>query len=111
MVDRLTGRQRFWFEHLERARASGETLKAYAQAQGISLSRLYNASSRLTRSDLPKDKASSGKKLSRAAFVPVRLSATAPRTWRLRHPSGWVLESEGMPDPQWLRDLCERGAV
>lgn len=92
-------RQRFWLEHVEAARRSGQGLKQYAKAHGLSVSSLYNAAS-VSRRAKPKRASSS-------AFVPVRIEApaVAPIRCRLQHTAGWQLELERLPDPKWLREL------
>jgi len=43
----LSPRQAFWLEHLQRCTELGQTLSAYAAAQGLSLGALYEAKRRL----------------------------------------------------------------
>ena len=45
----LTARQRFWVDHLRHCARSGQSLKAYATAQGLDIGALYEAKSRLKR--------------------------------------------------------------
>ena len=42
----LRPREQFWLDHLRTARKQGQTLKAYAQAHGLSVSALYTAHNR-----------------------------------------------------------------
>ena len=42
-------REQFWLDHLRACRERGQTLKAYAYAQGLSVSTLYSARSALRR--------------------------------------------------------------
>ena len=109
MMKKLTQRQRFWLAHVRRATQSGQTLKAYAEAQGISLSALYEASSKRSRGGIVdgEEAAASGKPS--AAFVPVNVTNTGTMACRLTHDSGWVLECERLPDPDWLIALWQRG--
>jgi hypothetical protein len=109
MTEALTERQRFWLEHVRRARESGQTLKAYARAQSISVSGLYAASSRFAR---PRDVRGVPAKARgpHSAFVAVRLAAGVA-SCRLRHPSGWVLELERLPEPDWLATLLARAGA
>lgn len=108
MAKELTKRQRYWLDQIRRATESGKTLKAYAECQGISPGVLYNAKSRLIkngawtpREELP---------VSDPAFVPVRIEPAPERpAFRLRHPSGWILECDYWPDPEWLLALVRRG--
>ncbi len=49
MTGALTDRERYWLEHLRRAEVAGQTLAAYAAAQGLKVGALYEAKSRLKR--------------------------------------------------------------
>jgi hypothetical protein len=102
MTDILTERQRFWSEHLRRARESGRTLKAYATAHALSVQSLYAASRRER-----KDRGATRSR-AREAFVAVALAP--PPGVRLTHPSGVVLELDRLPDPGWLAALLATGA-
>ena len=77
----LTERQRFWLEHL---RACGVgSLKAYAEANGLSVSALYEAKSRFKRLGLL-----GPAKTSRFT----RVEAAAPTLCRVRLPNGVFVE-------------------
>jgi hypothetical protein len=103
MKKELTERQRGWLIHLERARESGGTLKAYAQAHGISAGSLYEAKSRLTRAGFSRGAAVKSPR-ARAAFVPAHITPahSTGAVCRLTHASGWVLECAALPAPAWL---------
>ncbi len=104
-----TERQRWWLAQLQRARDSGQTLKAYAQSHGISLYSRYDAKSRLTRAGLWRDVTFKPTRAS-TAFVPVQIEPARPTAWvcRLTHTSGGVVECAQLPDPAWLRALRKR---
>ena len=78
----LRPRERFWLDHLRAARQQGQTLKAYAQAQGLSVSALYSARSTLKRHGVLDEPAPA------PTFVPVRLppppAGAAFRVYRKR---------------------------
>lgn len=104
MAEELTKRQRYWLEHIRRASKSGKTLKAYAKSRRLSVGMLYNVKSELTRAGiLPGPESPT----TAPAFVPVRIEPTPPprSVIRLTHPSGWLLECEGWPEPAWLEAL------
>jgi len=79
----LTERQRFWLEHL---RACGDSsLKAYAEAHGLSLGALYEAKSRFRRLGLL-----GPAKTSR--FTRVEAGSAPPTLCRVRLPNGVFVE-------------------
>jgi hypothetical protein len=45
-------------------------------------------------------------------FAPVRIqpSASPISACRIRHPSGWVIECDGVPPAQWLSDVLAGAA-
>ena len=110
MAEELTERQRYWLEHIRRASESGKTLKAYAKSRRLSVGMLYNVKSELTRAGILPCLDSP---TAAPAFVPVRIEPTTlPRTvCRLTHPSGWLLECEGWPEPAWLKSLVHGTSV
>lgn len=90
-------RREFWFEHLRRCQEEGLTLKAYAQREGLTLSVLYGWSRRYKQQHgIP----------GQFARVALSTSNTASR-YRLRFPSGLVLEWEGSVDTGELGRLLD----
>ena len=69
-------RERFWLDHLRTARRQGQTLKAYAQAHGLSVSALYTARSTLKRRGVLSEPAASAPTLVEA-LLPTRLDPAA----------------------------------
>ena len=55
-LTRLRPREQFWIDHLRTARQQGQTLKAYAQTHGLSVSALYTARSTLKRRGVVSDR-------------------------------------------------------
>ncbi len=80
-------RERFWLDHLRTARQQGLTLKAYAQAHGLSVSALYTARSTLKRRGVLSEPAPAP-----PTFVPVRLCPPAGAAFRVHLPNGVVVE-------------------
>ena len=74
-------REQFWLDHLRTARQQGQTLKAYAQAHGLSVSALYTARSTLKRRGVLSEPAASAPTL-----VPVRIPPPAGAAFRV-HPA------------------------
>ena len=66
---RLRPREQFWLDHLRADRQQRQTLKAYAQTHGLSLSALYTARSTLKRRGALREPATAA-----PTFVPVRIA-------------------------------------
>jgi hypothetical protein len=95
---RLTARQREWLGHLRAAERAGETIKAYAAREGLSVQSLYQAGKRLRCRGVLQPRIRRRHPLSATGFVKVE-PPTARRevgaAWRLRLPSGVVFECSG----------------
>jgi hypothetical protein len=114
----LTEREQQALEQMREAQAQGSTLKAYAAKIGQDVGQLYELRRRLVRKGafgpLPHRKPKKSDKPS--AFVPVRvLPATSvpinsALRCRLLHPSGWVLECDGLPPASWIAAVLTGGA-
>ncbi len=83
---RPKARDRFWLDHLRACREQRQTLKAYAQEHGLSVSALYNAHSTLKRRGVLTEPAPAA-----PTFVPVHLS-TGSAAFRVHLPNGVVVE-------------------
>ena len=114
----LTEREQQALQQMREAQEQGSTLKAYAAKIGRDVGQLYELRRRLVRKGafgpLPHRKPKKSDKAS--AFVPVRVLPatsvpinTAP-TCRLLHPSGWVLECDGLPPASWIAAVLAGGA-
>ena len=88
-------RDPFWLDHLRACREQGQTLKAYAHAQGLSVSTLYSARSALKRRGVLTEPACAssprGPTPAAPAFVPVRIP-TPGTAFRVHLPNGVVVE-------------------
>ena len=82
----LRPRERFWLDHLRTARRQGQTLKAYAQAHGLSVSALYTARSTLKRRGVLSEPVASAPTL-----VPVRIAPPTGAAFRVHLPNGVVV--------------------
>jgi hypothetical protein len=114
----LTEREQEALEHMLKAQELGSTLKGYAAKIGLDIQQLYELRRRLVRKGAfgppprRKDK-ESGKA---GAFLPVRVVPAVPVpssrsvTCRLVHPSGWVLECDGLPPASWMATVLAGGA-
>ena len=89
-------RERYWQAHLRACRASGQSLKAYAEAQGLNLGQLYQWNHRLKRTP---------------ALVPVQIRDLAhdadPGCCRVVLPSGLTLDWPITAEPARLRGLID----
>ena len=88
-------REQFWLDHLRACREQGQTLQAYAHAQGLSVSTLYGARSALKRCGVLTEPACAssprGKALAAPTFVPMRIP-TPGTAFRVHLPNGVVVE-------------------
>jgi hypothetical protein len=71
----------------------------------LNVSDLYNGKAQLQRKGFWP-----GKSVEPSELLPVTITATPPAeveraVCRLRHPSGWVLEFERLPQVAWLHEL------
>ena len=108
VTDGLTERERTVLEHLKQAQTLGSTLKDYAEAFSLSVNDLYNGKAQLQRKGLWPAKPKEA-----AELLPVTIVQNIEperSACRLRHPSGWVLECERLPDVAWLRELVAEKA-
>ena len=109
-----TERDRYWLDHEAALAASGQTAKAYAAAQDLSLHAFYQARKRLRAlGHLPRAGARRSPKKAAAktlAFERVELSSrrTPGAEYRLSLPNGLSLEWSGHDLPGPVIDLVER---
>jgi hypothetical protein len=117
-TEALSEREQEALEQMREAQKQGSTLKAYAAKMGLGVGRLYELRRRLLRKGafgaLPSRTPRKSRKAS--AFVPVRIVPTAGTpggtspTCRVLHPSGWVLECDGLPPASWIAAVLAGGA-
>ncbi len=115
----LTEREQQALEHMRKAQELGVTLKDYAARNGLDVQMLYQLRKPLVRKGAlgpvrrVSKEATPAEKTS--AFLPVRVVSVTPRpssgtmAVRLVHPSGWVLECDGLPPPSWVTEVMGRG--
>ena len=114
----LNQREQLALQQMREAQDEGSTLKAYAAKIGRDVGELYEIRRRLVRKGafgpLPHRKPRKSDKAS--AFVPVRVrpATSVPSNpevaCRLLHPSGWVLECDGLPPASWIAAVLTGGA-
>jgi len=111
-----TERDRFWLDHEQAIAKSGQSAKAYAAEQGLSLHALYQARKRLkVLGHLPSGRTKPAKtrrtkSASSVAFSRIELASSPTRDlgYRLSLPSGLVFEWSGGEVPTPVVDLLER---
>jgi hypothetical protein len=106
----LTEQEQQALDQMRRAQEQGLTLKQLAPTMGLQVHQLYHLRRSLVRKGafgaLPRRKARKSNKA--GAFVPVRVvpAVSAPQgvsmSCRLVHPSGWILECDGLPPALWV---------
>jgi len=116
----LTEREQQGLEHMRKAQELGVTLKEYAARIGLDVHMLYQLRKPLVRKGAlgpvrqATKEAPTAQKVS--AFLPVRVVSAAPTrgsavvACRLVHPSGWVLECDGLPPASWVTSVLVGGA-
>ena len=104
----LTEREQQALEQMREAQELGSTLKDHAAKIGLDVRQLHELRRRLVRKGAfeahPRRKSRKPRKA--GAFIPVQVVPAAPGstslTCRLVHPSGWVLECDGLPPATWI---------
>lgn len=115
----LTEREQQGLEHMRKAQELGVTLKEYAARFGLNVQLLYQLRKPLVRKGALGPARREAKELPAAqkvsAFLPVRVVSVAPApgsatvACRLVHPSGWVLEGDGLPPASWVTAVLAGG--
>jgi hypothetical protein len=118
-TESLTEREQQALEHMLKAQELGTTLKEYASRFGLDVQKLYQLRKPLVRKGALGPARSEAKEPRTAdkasALVPVRIvsSGAAPGSTRvacrLVHPSGWVLECDGLPPASWMAAIVAGG--
>jgi hypothetical protein len=104
----LTEREQQGLEHMRKAQELGTTLKEYAARFGLDVQKLYQLRKPLVRKGALGVPPRCKERVKASTFLPVRVvpAAAAPNstpvTCRLVHPSGWVLECDGLPPASWM---------
>ena len=116
----LTEREQQALEHMRKAQELGTTLKENALRFGLDVQRLYQIRKPLVRKaalDPVHSQVREPRRVEKTSgFLPVRIvssapaASSAPVTYRLVHPSGWVLECDGFPPASWMAAVVAGGA-
>ena len=97
----LTEKQQFWLSHVQACDESGQSMRAYADANGLSVTALYNWKSVLRgKGALDAPVRSSGKLFRQAAVIGGVRAQGAGGLQR-----GLLWDFDGGPEPAWIADL------
>jgi lambda repressor-like predicted transcriptional regulator len=84
----LTQRQRYWLNHIQQCKASGQSLRAYAETNGLNRNSLYTAHRKLKM----KGVISSNKPAPKFQRLTVQRISLPPSV-KITCPNGFVIES------------------
>jgi transposase-like protein len=97
----LTEKQKIWLEHVQACGRSSQSMRAYAEANGLNVSTFYAWKKTLRRKGAFGEPPSAEPPLFHKAVVSdYRIGCT-----RVRLPSGVTLEFDGSTDPLWVAAL------
>ncbi|NOR51860.1 MAG: hypothetical protein GQ470_04495 [Gammaproteobacteria bacterium] len=86
--DTLTQRQRYWLNHIQQCKESGQSLRAYAKSNGLNCNSLYTAHSKLKSKGVITSKKPSPK------FQQLTVQrASLPSTVKITCPNGFIVEA------------------
>ena len=86
----LTRRQRYWLNHIQQSKKSGQSLRAYAKSHDINCSGLYAAHQKLKQIGVI------AKNIAAPTFQRFTLqSVSLPSTIKITCPNGFVVEADG----------------
>lgn len=109
---KLTGSERRYLDHAQRAQTQGLTLAQYCRANDLSVQSLYNAKRELRRKGALGAAASKSSKP--GDFIAVRVAQAPPSAGgntvcRLRAANGWVVECTSWPPASWIVECLDGG--
>jgi hypothetical protein len=92
----LTSRQRYWLEHVQAWKASGNTMSVYAADHGFAVRAMYDGKKTLVRKGvLPR----SNRRTPRPRFERVEvIDSSSENLWRIELPNGAVVSFSGSVD-------------
>jgi hypothetical protein len=109
--DGLSEKERACLAHHRQAQALGISFAEYCRERDLRVNQWYWVRGGLVRKGIIASdaKAQADKP---AGFAPVRITPSALQrsACRIRHPGGWVIECDSLPQAQWLWDLISRVA-
>jgi hypothetical protein len=109
VVDGLSEKEQACLAHHRQAQALGISFAEYCRERDLKVNQWYWVRTGLIRRGIiaGHGKTEAGKP---AGFAPVHIAPSVAGTTacRIRHPSGWVIECDSVPQAQWLSDLIAR---
>ena len=100
----LTERQQYWLQHLRACDASGQSMKAYAQAQNLAIHDLYSWKKTLVkRGVLPRTRT--------ARFQRVETAAAVASHWQVQLPNGVAISFAAAVDAGTLATVLNTAAT
>ena len=102
----LSERQRYWLDHIESCAALGQTTKAYAESQGLSVSMVYSWRKKLAAMGMFPDRT---KRRQSSSFERVQVVGGQPPSgeWRIALPNGVRIGFTGTVDGRLLSTVLE----
>ena len=97
----LTKKQKFWLDHVQACGMSSQSMRAYAEANGLNVSTFYAWKKALRRKGAIGGPPLAEPPLFHKAVVSNRRIGRA----RVQLPSGVTLEFDGSADPLWVATL------
>jgi len=110
--DGLSEKERACLAHHRQAQALGISFAEYCREHDLKVNQWYWVRTGLIRRGVIAGYAKAEADQP-AGFVPIHITPPAPETTtacRIRHPAGWVIECDSLPQAQWLLDLMSRAA-
>ena len=105
MIPALTGRQRYWLEHIQACKASGKSIAEYAAAQEFGAQAMYAGKSALVKKGvLPATQAVRFQRLQ-------VIEATLSSQWRIGLPNGVSVAFVGAVDARALTAILHSAAT
>ena len=104
MIPALTGRQRYWLEHIQACEASGKSIAAYSAELGIAARAMYGGKMVLVKKGVL-----ATTRPARFQRVQV-MEATVANQWRIGLPNGVSVAFAGEVDTQALTAILHSAA-
>lgn len=109
IVGDLSEKERACLEHHRQAQEFGISFAEYCRQRGLQVNQWYWVRTGLRgKGVIASDAEADAGKPAGFAAVRVTPSVSQSTACRIRHPAGWVIECDRVPQAQWLSDLMSR---
>jgi len=98
----LTEKQRFWLEHVRACERTGQSMRRYADEQGLEVAAFYSWKAALRRKGALGNTAQAPQLFRKAHVVDGRSAGRC----RLILPTGLTLEFDSAAEPAWVAELA-----